>query len=70
MCDRSIGFITAGNIMVAKIPKGWRTGKHSHGEEAMYIIEGSGFSVVDGKRYDWDEGNCLFMPFGSVHRKG
>ena len=54
--------------MLAKIPKGWHTGKHSHGEEALYILEGSGFSVVDGKRYDWDKGSCLFMPFGSVHQ--
>ena len=68
ICDRSIGFFTAGNAMVARIPKGWHTGKHSHGEEAIYIVGGSGFSVVDDKRYDWDDSSCLFMPFGSVHQ--
>ena len=54
--------------MLAEIPKGWNTGMHSHGEEAIFIIEGEGFSIVDGKRYDWGTGSCLFMPYGSAHQ--
>ncbi len=68
LCDRRNGFITAGSTMLGEMPKGWNTGKHFHGEEAMFIIEGEGYSVVDGKRYDWDTGSCLFMPYGSVHQ--
>ncbi len=67
-CSRENGFITAGAMMVAEIPKGWHTGKHSHGEEAIFILDGEGFTVVDGKRYDWDTGSCLFMPYGSIHQ--
>ena len=63
-----IGFFTTGNIMLGEIPRRWHTGKHSHGEEAIYILEGEGFSIVDGRKYDWDKGSCLFMPFGAVHQ--
>ncbi len=68
LCTRENGFITAGAMMLGEIPEGWNTGKHSHGEEAMFIIDGEGFSVVDDKRYDWDTGSCLFMPYGSIHQ--
>lgn len=68
LCARENGFVTPGVAMVAEIPQGWHTGKHSHGEEAMYIVQGQGFSVVDGLKYDWETGSCLFMPYGSVHQ--
>ena len=68
LCSRQNGFITAGDIMLAEIPKGWNTGKHQHGEEGIFILAGEGFSVVDGKRYDWDTGSCLLMPYGVTHQ--
>ena len=68
LCSRQNGFITAGTIMLGEIPEGWNTGKHYHGEEGMFIIEGDGFSVIDDKRYDWDTGSCLLIPFGATHQ--
>jgi len=68
LCTRENGFTTSGVAMLAEIPKRWNTGKHSHGEEAIYIVEGEGCSVVDDKRYDWEAPSCLFMPYGSVHQ--
>jgi quercetin dioxygenase-like cupin family protein len=65
---RENGFLTSGATMVAEIPVRWHTGKHSHGEEAIYIVEGKGFSVIDGLRYDWETGSCVFIPFGAVHQ--
>ncbi len=38
------GFRTWGSeSMIAEIPPGWHTGKHEHGEEGIYILEGEGF---------------------------
>src|SRR5574340_1685490 len=68
LCSPQNGFVTTGDVVLAEIPKGWHTGKHVHGEEAVYITEGRGFSVIDDKRYDWSQGCCLFMPFGAVHQ--
>ena len=42
------GFRTWGSeSMIAEITPGWHTGKHEHGEEGIYILEGEGFSVVN-----------------------
>lgn len=68
LCSRENGFVTAGEVMLGEIPKSWHTGKHSHGEEAIFIVDGEGFSVIDRKRYDWDKGSCVFIPFGVAHQ--
>lgn len=62
------GFRTWGSeSMVAEILPGWHTGKHEHGEEGIYILEGEGFSIVNGTKYEWAKGSALWMPFGSQH---
>ena len=63
------GFYTQGGVtMLAEIPEGCKTGKHSHGEEVMFIVEGEGCTVLDGQRYDWEKGTTIFIPFGGVHQ--
>lgn len=40
-----------------------KSGKHKHqGGVAIYILEGKGYSVVDGKRFDWEKGDMLLLP--------
>ncbi|MBI4331009.1 MAG: cupin domain-containing protein [Chloroflexi bacterium] len=68
LCARENGFVTSGVAILAEIPQRWHTGSHSHGEEAVYVVQGQGCSVVDGTRYDWSSGSCLFMPYGSSHQ--
>lgn len=69
MVANSLGFATMGiNVLKAEIPVGWHTGKHSHGEEGMHILRGSGFSIVDGQRFSWHEGTTLHLPYRSVHQ--
>ncbi len=51
---------------------GWRlfinhikkhSGKHIHqGGLAIYVLEGKGYTVVDGTRYDWEEGDLILLP--------
>ena len=65
----SNGFPTQGTALVkAEIPPSGRTGKHVHGEEAIHILTGSGFSVVDGARYDWKSGTTLHIPYRAEHQ--
>ncbi|MFB3885854.1 MAG: cupin domain-containing protein [Thermodesulfobacteriota bacterium] len=68
LCSRENGFLTVGDIMLGEIPPKCNTGKHYHGEEAIYIIRGKGCSVIDGVRYDWEDDSCLFVPFGVSHQ--
>ena len=63
------GFTTGGSLLMkAEIPVGWHTGKHSHGEEAIYIESGEGFMLLDDKRYDFHRGTIFHIPYRSPHQ--
>ena len=63
------GFPTQGTALVkAEIPAGARTGRHVHGEEAIHIIAGTGFSIIGGARYDWKPGTTLHVPYREEHQ--
>ena len=54
MIAPELGFTTGGSCMMrAEIPVGWHTGKHLHGEEAIYVESGDGCIILDDKRYDF-----------------
>jgi quercetin dioxygenase-like cupin family protein len=39
------------------------SGKHRHqGGLIIYVIEGKGYSVVDGERCDWEKGDLVLLP--------
>jgi quercetin dioxygenase-like cupin family protein len=39
------------------------SGKHRHqGGLVIYVIDGAGYSVVDGERIDWQKGDLLLLP--------
>ena len=39
------------------------SGKHRHqGGLVIYILEGEGYSVVEGERHDWEAGDLLLLP--------
>lgn len=44
---------------------------HGHGhqnEAAFYILEGRGYEIHDGQRYDWEKGDLVLVHTDSVHR--
>ena len=69
MVANNLGFATMGsNVLKAEIPVGWHTGKHRHGEESMHILDGEGFSIIDGLRFDWHKSTTLQIPFWADHQ--
>lgn len=54
------------------VPIGWNlfqhhirvhSGKHRHqGGLVIFVLEGEGYSVVDGERIDWKAGDLLLLP--------
>jgi uncharacterized cupin superfamily protein len=63
------GFPTQGTCLLrAEIPTGWHTGRQIHGEEAIYILSGSGFAVIDERRYDFRTGTTLHVPYMATHQ--
>lgn len=48
-------------IFVQDIRK--HSGRHTHqGGLAIFVLEGKGYSIVDGARYDWEEGDLIVLP--------
>ena len=69
MIGAELGFATmGGNVLKAEIPAGWHTGRHAHGEESMHILNGEGFSIIDGRRFDWHAGTTIQIPYRAMHQ--
>ena len=50
------------------LPPGGRDKGHGHQNEAFfYILEGRGFEMHDGLRYDWEQGDAVAVHNDSVH---
>jgi quercetin dioxygenase-like cupin family protein len=48
---------------------GWKVIGHRHTVEAViYIKQGRGYSIIDGKRYDWETGDFICVPYFAWHR--
>ena len=40
-----------------------KSGKHAHqGGLVIFVIEGKGYSIVDGERWDWEKGDLVLLP--------
>jgi gentisate 1,2-dioxygenase len=49
-------------------PGGAKGLRHGHMNEAFfYIIEGKGYEIHDGEKYEWEAGDCVIVPNGAVH---
>ena len=43
-----------------------RSGKHRHqGGLIIYVLEGKGYSIIEGERKDWEKGDLLLLPIWS-----
>ena len=53
---------------VQKIRPGVRTKAHRHTSSKVYqVFKGEGYSVIDGQRFDWTEGDFLVIPSWAWH---
>ena len=69
LIGRQVGFPTQGtNLCKVVIPAGHHSGRHRHGEEAIHILSGEGFIVVDGRRYDFHTGTTIHIPYAADHQ--
>lgn len=69
LIGRQVGFPTQGtNLCKVIIPGDHHTGSQRHGEEAIHVLRGEGFIVVDGRRYDFHAGTTIHVPYMSEHQ--
>lgn len=56
-------------IFLQEIPPGASSDMHQHHHEAVHcVLRGSGYSEVDGVRYDWSAGDFVSIPPMMWHR--
>ena len=54
---------------VLELSPGKSSGAHQHMyEEVNYVLSGSGYSIIEDKRYDWGKGDVLCLPVFSWHQ--
>ena len=54
-----------------ELDPGATTTPHRHSWDAqLFIVEGSGWSEIDGRRYDWKTWDAIHIPAWSWHRHG
>lgn len=57
------------NMFIGEIPPGGHTGCHRHMCEAcIYILSGKGYTMVEDKKVEWEEGDAMFMPVMAWHQ--
>jgi quercetin dioxygenase-like cupin family protein len=69
MLADELGFPMMGGVVLkAEIPIGWHTGRHRHGEEAIHVVDGTGFLLLDGRRFDVRPGSTIHIPYRAEHQ--
>jgi gentisate 1,2-dioxygenase len=54
--------------MIQMLRPGVRTKAHRHTSSAVYhVVRGRGYSIIDGRRFDWGEGDYLALPHRAWH---
>ena len=76
LVDPRIGFNNhTHRLFIAQLPPGgeegqaWKTLGHRHTVEAViYWLSGHGYSIIDGKKYEWKRGDVVCVPMFAWHR--
>ena len=69
---REVGWLSITQSLemhIEEIGPGGRNRNHAHQNEAFfYVLEGAGYDIHDGVRYDWKAGDSFMIPNDSVHQ--
>lgn len=67
--EPSDGMTQTLHVHLEEYAPGGRNGKHGHvNEAAFYILDGSGYEIHDGIRYDWNAGDVAIVHSNCVHQ--
>lgn len=70
LVDRSLGNHTTGlTAVMHQLAPGLHQSRHRHGGEAwLYCVEGNGYSIIEGERYDWGPGDLVVVDHWAWHQ--
>ena len=56
-------------IYFQEIEAGSRSGQHRHvAEELILVLEGRGYDIHDGERWNWEQGDLICIPPMTTHQ--
>ena len=57
------------DVYVQELPPGGASGKHRQvAEEILFILEGKGYDIHDGVRYDWEKDDLVCIPLMTANQ--
>jgi gentisate 1,2-dioxygenase len=57
------------SVNIGVINPGGNDSKHRHYYETlMFVLEGKGYSVIEGEKVDWEAGDAVYLPPWSWHQ--
>ncbi|BDC19607.1 cupin domain-containing protein [Acidianus sp. HS-5] len=66
--ERSRGLTPTMMAGLQYIEPGVSTKPHSHNMASIYlVVKGKGYSIIDGEKYYWEEGDIFVVPANAVH---
>jgi gentisate 1,2-dioxygenase len=69
LIDTFVGFSNKMlGIYIHQLPPACHTETHKHGWVTVFVLSGSGYSIVDGERWDWRAGDMINVPAGAWHQ--
>jgi quercetin dioxygenase-like cupin family protein len=69
MMNPGHGLIQSLHCSQEELAPGGRSQKHGHQNPALlYVLEGEGYDIHDGTRYDWSAGDLVLVTPGCVHQ--
>jgi uncharacterized cupin superfamily protein len=69
MLNPGYGFTQSLHCSLEELAPGSRSQKHGHQNPALlYVLEGEGYDIHDGVRYDWSAGDLVLVTPGCVHQ--
>ena len=69
MMNPGYGLTQSLHCSLEELSPGGRSQKHGHQNPALlYVVEGQGYDIHDGVRYDWGAGDLVVVTPGCVHQ--
>ena len=57
------------SMTIGGLDPGKNTNKHRHTYETIiYVIEGSGYTLIEDERVDWEAGDAIYVPVWAWHQ--
>lgn len=57
------------SLSIGDLEPGQFTSNHRHAYESLiYVIEGAGYSIVEGERVEWKSGDAIYVPPWNWHQ--